>query len=153
MLQRKLGIGYGRAAKLIDRMEELGVVGEANGNTRAVLLPCPSDNSFSKKITPFDPEDDEAPLSDGIPMRNPFSLPTPDEDEKLIEAIELALENQKISTSLLQRRLEIGYGRAAKLIDRMEELGWISVPNGNSAREVFIDEEKLAKIKASLEAN
>ena len=38
-------------------------------------------------------------------------------------AIEVALDAGKISTSLLQRRLKLGYGRAAKLIDRMEQLG------------------------------
>lgn len=41
-----------------------------------------------------------------------------DEDPMLDAAIELAIESKKISTSLIQRRLSLGYGRAAKLIDR-----------------------------------
>ena len=45
-----------------------------------------------------------------------------DFDPMLKPAIELALENGKIATSLLQRKLKLGYGRAAKLIDRMEEM-------------------------------
>lgn len=60
------------------------------------------------------------------------------EDPKLWEAIELAIDAGKISTSLLQRRLEIGYGRAAKIIDRLEEMGFVSAANGNKPREILV---------------
>ena len=60
-----------------------------------------------------------------------------DEDPKLIEAVELAVETQKVATSLLQRRLGVGYGRAAKIIDRMEELGLVSAADGNKPRKVL----------------
>ena len=59
-------------------------------------------------------------------------------DAKLLEAIELAVEEGKISTSLMQRRLGIGYGRAAQLIDKMEELGVVSKPDGTKPRKVLI---------------
>jgi len=59
------------------------------------------------------------------------------EDPKFLEAVELAVETQKIATSLLQRRLGVGYGRAAKIIDRMEDLGLVSAPDGNKARKVL----------------
>ena len=61
-----------------------------------------------------------------------------DEDPMLKPAIEVALDAGKISTSLIQRRLKLGYGRAAKLIDRMEQLGYVSAPNGPHPREVLI---------------
>ncbi len=61
------------------------------------------------------------------------------EDPLLKKAIEVAVETGKMSTSLLQRRLSIGYGRGAKLIDRMEELGYISESEGGSKpRQVLI---------------
>lgn len=59
-------------------------------------------------------------------------------DPKFKAAIDVAIEMGKISTSLLQRRLEIGYGRAAKIIDRMEALGYVSAPDGNKPRQVLV---------------
>ena len=47
-------------------------------------------------------------------------------DQKFLDAVELAIRSGKISTSLLQRKLSIGYGKAAKFIDIMEELGIVS---------------------------
>ncbi|MBQ2308527.1 MAG: DNA translocase FtsK, partial [Clostridia bacterium] len=52
-------------------------------------------------------------------------------DSKFRDAVKLAVEEGKISTSLMQRRLGVGYGRAAKIIDTMEELGYVSKPDGN----------------------
>jgi len=71
-------------------------------------------------------------------------LPIDDEDgdgesdPMLKQAIELAIESGKISTSLIQRRLGLGYGRAAKLIDRMERMGIVSPPEGQKPRNVLI---------------
>ena len=59
-------------------------------------------------------------------------------DEKFLDAVELAIKNGKISTSLLQRKLYIGYGKAAKYIDVMEELGVISEHCGQKPRDVLI---------------
>ena len=42
-----------------------------------------------------------------------------------------------MATSLLQRRLGVGYGRAAKLIDRMEQLGLVGPPDGNKPRKLL----------------
>ncbi|MBP6806509.1 MAG: hypothetical protein KA362_20535 [Chloroflexi bacterium] len=54
------------------------------------------------------------------------------------EAIEMVRQLNKASTSLLQRRFRIGYTRAARLIDAMEDLGIIGPPTGTSkAREVL----------------
>jgi len=59
-------------------------------------------------------------------------------DPMLRPAIELAIESGKISTSLIQRRLSLGYGRAAKLIDEMEERGIVSEKDGQKPRNVLI---------------
>lgn len=59
-------------------------------------------------------------------------------DPMLKAAIELAVDSGKISTSLIQRRLSLGYGRAAKLIDRMENMGIVSPPEGQKPRKVLI---------------
>lgn len=68
-----------------------------------------------------------------------------DEDPKLYDAAELAINAGKISTSLLQRRLEVGYGRAAKIIDRLEEMGFVGPADGNKPRKILITREELAE--------
>ena len=60
------------------------------------------------------------------------------EDSKFSDAVKLAIEEGKISTSLMQRRLGVGYGRAAKIIDTMEQMGYVSKPDGNKPRRVLI---------------
>ncbi len=60
------------------------------------------------------------------------------DDELFHDAVRVAIENRKISTSLLQRRLRIGYGRAARVIEEMEEQGIISTQDGTKPREVLV---------------
>ena len=67
-------------------------------------------------------------------------------DPMLRPALELAVESGKISTSLIQRRLSLGYGRAAKLIDRMESLGYVSAPEGQKPRTVLITREQFMEM-------
>ncbi len=73
-------------------------------------------------------------------------------DAKFIEAVEIAVRSKKISTSLLQRRLSIGYSKAAKYIDVMEDLGIVSEPNGQKPRDVLIDmdewKERLSRYES-----
>lgn len=65
-----------------------------------------------------------------------------DEDEMYQEAVRVVSEAKKASASLLQRRLKVGYARAARLLDIMEERGLIGPGEGAKPREVFIDTGK-----------
>ena len=56
------------------------------------------------------------------------------------DAVEIVLRDQKASISYLQRRLSIGYNRAATLIERMEEEGIISASGAGGKREILIDQ-------------
>jgi len=60
------------------------------------------------------------------------------DDDMYKDAVQAVIEGHKASTSLLQRRLRIGYGRAARLIETMEEQGIISTADGNRPREVLV---------------
>ncbi len=60
------------------------------------------------------------------------------DDDMYKDAVRAVIEGRKASTSLLQRRLRIGYGRAARLIETMEEQGIISSADGNRPREVLV---------------
>lgn len=65
-----------------------------------------------------------------------------DEDELFEAAKEIIVKAGKASTSMLQRRLSIGYGRAAKILDMLEEAGIIGPSNGAKPREVMISQEQ-----------
>ncbi len=73
---------------------------------------------------------------------NPDGADPGDADELLPEAIEMAVDNGQISTSLLQRRFRIGYNRAGSIIDQMEARGIISGLDGNRPRQVLITRDQ-----------
>jgi S-DNA-T family DNA segregation ATPase FtsK/SpoIIIE len=60
------------------------------------------------------------------------------DDDMFKDAVQVVIDNRKASTSLLQRRLRIGYGRAARLIETMEEQGIIGAADGSRPREVLV---------------
>jgi DNA segregation ATPase FtsK/SpoIIIE, S-DNA-T family len=74
----------------------------------------------------------------------------PDEDPLLGDAIRLVAEMQTASTSMLQRRLRLGYTRAGRLIDMLERRGVISGYEGSKPRQVLITEGDLPRVLAAL---
>jgi S-DNA-T family DNA segregation ATPase FtsK/SpoIIIE len=60
------------------------------------------------------------------------------DDDMWRDAVRVVIEGKKASTSLLQRRLRIGYGRAARLIEQMEEQGIVGSADGNRPRDVLV---------------
>ncbi len=76
----------------------------------------------------------------------------PDEDEMLSEAIALVVEMDTASTSMLQRRLRVGYTRAGRLIDMLERRGIISGYEGSKPRQVLVNAADLPRVLAALEA-
>jgi S-DNA-T family DNA segregation ATPase FtsK/SpoIIIE len=70
------------------------------------------------------------------------------DDELFWDALKIFVDGKKASVSLLQRRLRVGYARAARLVDMMEERGLISEQDNNKRREILIDEEQFEKLYA-----
>jgi len=68
------------------------------------------------------------------------------EDELFWEAARVFVETRKASVSLLQRKLRIGYSRAARLVDEMEEKGIVSALDSNKKRNVLITEEQFERL-------
>jgi DNA segregation ATPase FtsK/SpoIIIE, S-DNA-T family len=74
----------------------------------------------------------------------------PDADDMLPEAIATVVQMGTASTSMLQRRLRVGYTRAGRLIDMMERRGVISGYEGSKARQVLISEADLPRVLEAL---
>ena len=72
----------------------------------------------------------------------------PDEDPLLDKAIEIVVQTQTASVSLIQRRLRVGYTRAGRLIDMLERRGIISGYEGSKPRRVLIEEADLQRVVA-----
>jgi S-DNA-T family DNA segregation ATPase FtsK/SpoIIIE len=87
------------------------------------------------------PEAEEAEDRDGL---------DPDTDDLLAEAIRTVVEMGTASTSMIQRRLRVGYTRAGRLIDMMERRNVISGYEGSKARQVLINEGDLPRVIAAL---
>jgi len=79
-------------------------------------------------------EDDEP-----VASNNSFDSSDNNDDESLMEeALAIVIERKSASASYLQRRLKIGYNRAARLVEQMEDLGYVGPPNGSKPRELLM---------------
>jgi len=83
----------------------------------------------------------EAGLADGE-----GSADAGDRDKLFREAAEVVVQNQQGSTSLLQRRLKVGYGRAARIIDQLHSAGVLGPPDGSKPRDVLVGLDQLDHI-------
>lgn len=66
-----------------------------------------------------------------------------DDEELYAQAIDVLKSTKRASTSMLQRRLRIGYNRAARIMDLMEQKGVVGPENGSSPREILVDLDSL----------
>ena len=73
-----------------------------------------------------------------------------DYDEMLPQAVEVVLEMKSCSVSMLQRRVKLGYSRAARIVDQMEELGIVGPYEGAKPRALVIDEARWQEMKVEL---
>jgi DNA segregation ATPase FtsK/SpoIIIE-like protein len=71
-----------------------------------------------------------------------------DSDPMLWEAADIVVTSGMGSTSMLQRRLSVGYARAGRIMDMLEAKGVVGPPNGSKPRDVLVDVEELESIKA-----
>lgn len=70
-----------------------------------------------------------------------------DHDDLLMDAIECVVEAGQASTSMIQRRLKVGYARAGRLVDEMEEMGIVGPFEGSKPRQVLISKERWYEMK------
>jgi S-DNA-T family DNA segregation ATPase FtsK/SpoIIIE len=126
-----------------------------------MLFMPPGSSRLMRVHGPLTTEEEVAAVVDflkkqGPPVYNERILESPEErvdvsesegetDELYDQAVEMVLEMGRASTSVLQRRLRIGYGRAASLLDAMERNGIIGPPDGSKPRAVLISKEEHSR--------
>jgi len=119
-------------------------------------------------LVPFDiddPDDDGIKRFPGTPVvkslksgsnligeEGPTKAEEDDEPDRelIVQAAELIISTQFGSTSMLQRKLKVGYARAGRLMDMMETLGVVGPPDGSKAREVLLKPEDTEAVVAAL---
>jgi S-DNA-T family DNA segregation ATPase FtsK/SpoIIIE len=95
----------------------------------------PTDESdILEEVRELEIEESQVDVSEGI---------LTDWDPYFRKAAEIVINNSSGSTSLLQRRLKIGYGRAARIIDQLHSAGVLGPPDGSKPREVMVTHEQL----------
>ena len=144
------------AEKLLGKGDMLYFPSGASKPTR--VQGCFVDDSEVEKIVDFVKANGEAKYSEDIiesiennnkSDREIAEDKDDDSDEFLPEAIETVIEIGTASASLIQRKFKVGYARAARIIDQMEERGIISGYQGSKPREVLMSKERWAEFKMS----
>ena len=83
-------------------------------------------------------EDEQEPEADDSPVFDKGAVAAEDGDSLYEEAVKVVMRDKKCSTSYIQRRLGVGYNRAASLVERMEKEGLVGAPNHVGKREIII---------------
>ena len=83
-------------------------------------------------------EDEESGDDEEAPLPSPGSMDAEESADYYDRAVNIVLRDRKVSTSYIQRRLSVGYNKAASLVERMEKEGVVSAPNHSGKREILI---------------
>ena len=92
----------------------------------------------------------DAAVSGQAKPEAPAPEPIEEQDELLTAAVDVVLETGQASTSMLQRRLKLGYSRASRLIDQMERRGYIGAFEGSRPRPLLITEEQWRELRTGV---
>ena len=115
----------------------------AGGMTTRIHGPFISDNEIENIVKSLQrqgrPEYDEEILKEDEEINDISILNENDKDTLLQDSLEIIKKEGKASTSLLQRKLQIGYNRAARIMDQLEEEGYIGSANHVGKREINFD--------------
>jgi len=82
--------------------------------------------------------EDEPEADDDVALANPGSMDAEESGDLYDRAVNIVLRDKKVSTSYIQRRLSVGYNKAASLVERMEQEGVVSAPNHSGKREILV---------------
>lgn len=105
-----------------------------------------SDSEIENTVNFIHEQSGESVNEDAFQDMEPVMEELDEGDDLFWDAVRVFVETRKASASLLQRRLRVGYARAARLVDLMEDRGIVSQLDNNKKREILIDSEQLDKL-------
>jgi DNA segregation ATPase FtsK/SpoIIIE, S-DNA-T family len=140
-------LGEQGAEQLLGQGDMLYMAG--GGRIARVHGPFVSDNEVEKVVAHLKKqgapeylhaitEDNDAGDDDEAPLPSPGSMDAEESADYYDRAVNIVLRDRKVSTSYIQRRLSVGYNKAASLVERMEKEGVVSAPNHSGKREILI---------------
>ena len=140
-------LGEQGAEQLLGQGDMLYMAG--GGRIARVHGPFVSDNEVEKVVAHLKKqgapeylhaitEDNEADEDDEAPLPSPGSMDAEELADYYDRAVNIVLRDRKVSTSYIQRRLSVGYNKAASLVERMEKEGVVSAPNHSGKREILV---------------
>ncbi|MBR6954152.1 MAG: DNA translocase FtsK [Clostridia bacterium] len=118
---------------------------EVNAVTDFIRQTCPAqyDPEIIDHLEHCDDEESTLPSPDSTPEGSGGT-----DMSLLAQCIEIAVEDGQVSTSMLQRRLRVGYSRAGRLVDEMEKRGIVSQQDGSKPRQCLISREEFEAMKS-----
>lgn len=177
LIQRRCKLGYARASRIIDDLESAGLIAHDPNHATSYLWtdkarePITSKPKAEPQITvpaieypeefkqylkrrpiAVEQEDNDQHDADNYSGLRSLKEEQPDLYAAVYDAIKLGLKHGNISVSLLQRYLKWGYGQSARLIDKLEELGFVSPFNGSKPRQVLVSEQDVINLIAAVES-
>lgn len=129
MLHQRLQIGFSRAGRLVKLLEKHGFIGQQEGAKPRKCLLTAREDAFQEETAAC-----SAPAN------------TPGQDDLLLRAAEVAVEEQRMTVSMLQRRLAIGYARAGRLADQLLACGVIERSEPGSPYVCRVSREELGNL-------
>ena len=121
---------------------------EVNSITEQIIQNNPQP-MYDDSIMQFVESQDDDGGAGGNPSTADLADGGPTGDGSILEqAIEMAIRDGEVSTSLLQRRLQLGYARAGRIVDKMEKLGVVSAKDGSKPRMTLIDRDEFERMLA-----
>lgn len=120
------------------------------GQSKPTRVQCTyvSDSEINAVINAIKPKTGhqyDASIEEAISQEPEEKQESREGDVLLEDALNIAFEYDQVSTSMLQRKLQVGYARAGRIIDDMEERGIISGPNGSKPRKILVTEDEFRK--------